>query len=112
MAAADPKALWLMQGWLFRSVWWSNDRIKVISPPMHTHTHTLAHTHHRTRTHARTHAHTHTHTRTHRRVSRPAYHTYEQAYLSGVNNDNMLILDLYAEVDPIWSKTESYFGCS
>ena len=35
-----------------------------------------------------------------------------QAYLSGVKNDNMLILDLYAEVDPIWSKTESYFGCS
>jgi alpha-N-acetylglucosaminidase len=60
MAIADPKALWLMQGWLFRSEWWTNERIK--------------------------------------------------AYLSGVKNDNMLILDLYAEVDPIWRKTESYFG--
>jgi hypothetical protein len=33
-----------------------------------------------------------------------------QAYLSGVDDDDMLILDLYADVDPIWSKTDSYFG--
>lgn len=33
-----------------------------------------------------------------------------KAFLSGVPNDKMIILDLNSEVSPIWSKTQSYFG--
>ena len=33
-----------------------------------------------------------------------------EAYLSGVPNDGMIILDLYTDRDPIWSKFENYFG--
>ena len=33
-----------------------------------------------------------------------------QAFLSGIPNDKMIILDLNSEVSPIWSKTNSYFG--
>jgi len=61
MAKTDPKAVWLMQGWLFAfSKWWTNDRI--------------------------------------------------EAYLSGVKNDSMVILDLHTEYNPVWQKTNSYFG--
>lgn len=35
-----------------------------------------------------------------------------EAYLSGVSNQGMLILDLFSEANPIWSKTNSYFGKS
>ena len=58
--SADPQGIWLMQGWLFQSQFW-----------------TL-----------------------------PA----AQAYLSGVPNSQMMILDLWAEQYPIWSKFNSYFG--
>lgn len=33
-----------------------------------------------------------------------------QAYLSGVNNADMLILDLYSESEPQWQRTQSYHG--
>lgn len=33
-----------------------------------------------------------------------------EAYLSGVPNDGMLVLDLWSEANPIWKKTKSYFG--
>ena len=33
-----------------------------------------------------------------------------QAFLSGVPNDSMIILDLNSEQSPVWSSTESYFG--
>ncbi|CAE7534237.1 NAGLU [Symbiodinium natans] len=60
MQAGDKDAVWLMQGWLFLSGFWSNDRAK--------------------------------------------------AYLSGVPNDKMIILDLDSSDRPIWTKTSSYFG--
>ncbi|CAE7860256.1 NAGLU [Symbiodinium sp. KB8] len=60
MEAADKDAVWLMQGWLFLSSFWSTDRIK--------------------------------------------------AYLSGVANEKMIILDLATPANPIWSKTSSYYG--
>ncbi|TMW56919.1 hypothetical protein Poli38472_002844 [Pythium oligandrum] len=62
MTAADPKAVWLMQGWLFLSGYWTKDLTR--------------------------------------------------AYLSAVPNDRMIILDLYSEVVPIWSKMDNYFGKS
>ncbi|ETV89522.1 hypothetical protein H257_00774 [Aphanomyces astaci] len=60
MTLADPNAVWLMQGWLFLSEYWTNDRI--------------------------------------------------QAYVGGVPDDKLIILDLYSEVVPIWQKTHNYFG--
>ena len=33
-----------------------------------------------------------------------------EAYLSGVANDKMMILDLWSDVNPIYEKTNSYFG--
>ncbi len=33
-----------------------------------------------------------------------------EAYLSGVPNDSMIILDLNTEQFPIWSRTKSFFG--
>eukprot|EP01113_Clastostelium_recurvatum_P033265 TRINITY_DN437_c0_g1_i1.p1 TRINITY_DN437_c0_g1~~TRINITY_DN437_c0_g1_i1.p1 ORF type:complete len:814 (-),score=188.09 TRINITY_DN437_c0_g1_i1:60-2501(-) len=62
MAQADPKAIWLMQGWLFvneRDFW--ND------------------------------------------VTIPAY-------LSGVPNDSLVILDLFSDARPIYPDTKSYYG--
>ena len=35
-----------------------------------------------------------------------------EAYLSGAPNNNTLILDLWSEVVPVWSKTQSYYGKS
>ena len=61
LRAADKRAVWLMQGWLFRnSRFWNRDTV--------------------------------------------------HAYLSGVPNDGMIILDLYTEELPLWSKFDSYFG--
>lgn len=62
MAASDPEAIWVMQGWLFyhNRSYWHDDRI--------------------------------------------------QALLSGVEDDKMLILDLWAERYPIWSRTQSFYG--
>lgn len=64
MTAADPHAVWLLQGWLF--------------------------------------------------VDDPQYWTKErtQAYLDGVPNDRMIILDLYSEVRPVWNKMDNFFGKS
>ena len=33
-----------------------------------------------------------------------------EAFLSGVPNDKMIILDLNSEQAPVWNKTYSYFG--
>ena len=33
-----------------------------------------------------------------------------KAFLSGVPDDRMIILDLNSEQSPLWSKTDSYFG--
>ena len=33
-----------------------------------------------------------------------------EAYLSGVPNDGMIILDLFTEYTPVWSQFENYFG--
>ncbi len=33
-----------------------------------------------------------------------------KAFLSGVADDKMIILDLNSEASPIWSRTDSYFG--
>src|SRR5690242_18497129 len=33
-----------------------------------------------------------------------------EAYLSGANATDMIILDLYSDVAPVWSRTDSYFG--
>ncbi|RHY35233.1 hypothetical protein DYB32_000292 [Aphanomyces invadans] len=62
MTLADPNAVWLMQGWLFLSGYWTNERI--------------------------------------------------QAYVGGVPDDKLIILDLYSEVVPIWKKSHNYFGKS
>jgi alpha-N-acetylglucosaminidase len=60
--AADPEAIWLMQGWLFvnEAYFWQEEQVK--------------------------------------------------AYLSGVPNDGMIILDLFTEYTPVWSKFQNYFG--
>jgi len=63
MKAADPNAIWLMQGWLFVDTsFWSNERIK--------------------------------------------------AYLSGVPDDKMIILDLFSDEAPFWKSTNSFFNKS
>lgn len=33
-----------------------------------------------------------------------------QAYLGGVPDDNLIILDLWGEENPVWNRTESYYG--
>ncbi|OQR81892.1 alpha-N-acetylglucosaminidase (NAGLU) [Thraustotheca clavata] len=62
MIAADKKAVWIMQAWLFISMrdYWTQDKI--------------------------------------------------EAYLSGVPNDRMIILDLYSEESPYWAQTSNYYG--
>eukprot|EP00117_Sycon_ciliatum_P016941 scpid38479/ scgid16158/ Alpha-N-acetylglucosaminidase; N-acetyl-alpha-glucosaminidase; Alpha-N-acetylglucosaminidase 82 kDa form; Alpha-N-acetylglucosaminidase 77 kDa form len=60
MRAADPDAIWLMQGWLFLSGFWNEKTVK--------------------------------------------------PYLDAVPNSGMIILDLYTEAVPIWSRYESYYG--
>lgn len=62
MTAADPNAVWLMQGWLF-----------VDAPQFWT---------------------------------KPHVH----AYLDGVPDNKLIILDLYSEVRPIWQQMDNYFG--
>ncbi len=62
MAAADPKATWIMQGWLFH-------------------------------------------------FSRDFWKTPQiQAMLNAVPDDKMIILDLWSEKNPMWQKTEAYYG--
>ena len=61
MSSADPKATWVMQGWLFlHSNYWDQKRIN--------------------------------------------------ALLAGVENDKMIILDLFSTAKPVWNKTEAYNG--
>ncbi|XP_065837644.1 alpha-N-acetylglucosaminidase-like [Oscarella lobularis] len=60
LQAGDPDAIWLMQGWLFRSGFWGPAEMK--------------------------------------------------AYLNAIPNDKMIILDLAAETNPIWSKSDSFYG--
>ena len=62
LRAADPEAIWLMQGWLFvnEAYFWKKPQV--------------------------------------------------EAYLSGVPNDGMIILDLFTEYTPVWSQFENYFG--
>jgi len=33
-----------------------------------------------------------------------------RGYLSGVDNDSMIILDVWAEREPVWNRTKNYFG--
>lgn len=58
--AADAEGVWLMQGWLFQSPFWT--------------------------------------------------YAAAEAYLAGVPNSQMVILDLWAERYPVWSRFNSYFG--
>lgn len=62
MSKADPKAVWVMQGWLFYSdrKFWKTAQIK--------------------------------------------------ALLDAVPNDHMIMLDLATEIEPVWKRTESYYG--
>ncbi|MEO2061912.1 MAG: alpha-N-acetylglucosaminidase [Christiangramia sp.] len=62
MAAADPEAVWIMQGWLFhfQREFWQPAQIK--------------------------------------------------AMLNAVPDDKMIILDLWSEKNPMWLKTEAYYG--
>ncbi|MGJ1264844.1 alpha-N-acetylglucosaminidase [Sphingobacterium spiritivorum] len=62
MSAADPKAVWVMQGWMFyfKESFWQPEQIK--------------------------------------------------ALLNAVPNDRMLILDLWTETRPVWSRTDAYYG--
>jgi alpha-N-acetylglucosaminidase len=62
MSKADPKAVWVMQGWLFYSdrKFWKTPQIK--------------------------------------------------ALLEAVPNDHMIMLDLASEIEPVWKRTEAYYG--
>jgi len=62
MQRADPRAVWVMQGWLFYS-----DRKFWKAPQI-------------------------------------------QALLDAVPNDNMLLLDLAAEIEPVWKRTGAFYG--
>jgi alpha-N-acetylglucosaminidase len=62
MAIADPKAVWVMQGWMFhyQSDFWKSTQI--------------------------------------------------QALLNAVPDEQMIMLDLYSESHPVWSRTNAYYG--
>lgn len=62
MAKADPKAIWVMQGWMFwdKRDFWKPEVVK--------------------------------------------------NYLSGVPDDNLIMLDLFADEQPIWTKTDAFWG--
>ncbi|MGV3765968.1 MAG: alpha-N-acetylglucosaminidase [Chitinophagaceae bacterium] len=62
MRAADPEAIWVMQGWLFYSdrKFWKDPQTK--------------------------------------------------ALLEAVPNDKMIILDLATEIEPVWKRTEAFYG--
>jgi len=62
MLAADPKSVWVMQGWLFYSdrKFWKAPQIK--------------------------------------------------ALLNAVPNDHMILLDLAAEIEPVWKRTNAFYG--
>ncbi len=62
MKNADPKAVWVMQGWLFFSdrKFWQNEQIK--------------------------------------------------ALLNAVPNEHMIVLDLNTDYEPVWKRTEAFYG--
>lgn len=62
MAAADPQAVWVMQGWTFwdKRDFWKPEQLK--------------------------------------------------SYLNAVPTDKLIVLDLWSEVQPIWDKTDAYYG--
>ena len=62
MAIADPKAIWVMQGWMFyfKEKFWQPEQI--------------------------------------------------EALLHAVPDDNMIVLDLWTETRPVWSRTNAYHG--
>ncbi len=62
MSDSDPKAVWVLQGWVFScgKEFWTQPRIK--------------------------------------------------AFLDAVPNEQMLVLDLFCEADPQWSKTQAFYG--
>ncbi|KAK3650932.1 hypothetical protein LTR56_005983 [Elasticomyces elasticus] len=62
LKAADPDAVWMLQGWLFYSsaTFWTNERI--------------------------------------------------EAYLGGVEDTDMIVLDLFSESQPQWQRTNSYYS--
>lgn len=62
MALADPKAIWVMQGWMFsyNVRFWQPEQV--------------------------------------------------QALLKAVPDDHMIILDLWSETNPVWNRTEAYYG--
>lgn len=60
MSAADPTAVYVLQGWAFYSGNWAPEMV--------------------------------------------------QGYLSAVPDDNILVLDLWTEENPVWSKFQSYYG--
>ena len=62
MEAADPKSIWVMQGWLFYSdrKFWKAPQIK--------------------------------------------------ALLNAVPDEHMLLLDLAAEIEPVWKRTDAFYG--
>jgi alpha-N-acetylglucosaminidase len=62
MAAADPDAVWVMQGWMFAY------NLRFWQP------------------------------------------TQIQALLNAVPNDHMIILDLWSETNPVWNRTDAYYG--
>lgn len=62
MATADPKAVWVMQGWMF------SYNVRFWQP------------------------------------------TQIQALLNAVPNDHMIILDLWSETNPVWNRTDAYYG--
>lgn len=62
MKSADPKAIWVMQGWLFY-----NDRKFWKAPQI-------------------------------------------KALLDAVPNEHMILLDLAAEIEPVWKRTEAFYG--
>lgn len=62
MAKTDPRAIWVMQGWMFwdKRDFWKPERVK--------------------------------------------------NYVSDVPNDKLIILDLFADEQPIWTKTDAFYG--
>jgi alpha-N-acetylglucosaminidase len=62
LVAADPEAIWVMQGWIFFN------NAKFWKPPQ------------------------------------------SQAFLGGVPDDRMILLDLFCDVSPVWNKTEAFYG--
>ena len=62
MAGADPRAVWVMQGWMFHydSAYWRTRQV--------------------------------------------------QALLKAIPDDHMIVLDLYSESHPVWTRTNAYYG--